>query len=318
MQIALESHVPIVPRGGGTSLSGQSIGPGIVIDCSKYLHGILDIDLAGRTARVQPGVVLEQLNRALEPHGLQFGPDVATANRANLGGMIGNNSAGARSIVYGKTVDHVRRMKVILSDGSLTELGPVGPGEWEQRALVRSFEGTLYRTVRQVVRDHADEIRKRFPPILRRVSGYNLLELLDDVVKHDAGEPGGVSPRRSPGRGLVPLLVGSEGSLAMLAEAEIGLVPRPKARGLLLPHFTSLAAATNAVAACLEAKPSAVELMDQMPWTWRARTWRCARRWRRCRAGRPRCSWSNSAATTPPRWPTASSAWAAGSRAAMA
>jgi FAD/FMN-containing dehydrogenase/Fe-S oxidoreductase len=256
VQIALESHIPIVPRGGGTSLSGQSIGPGIVIDCSKYLHGILDVNVAAQTARVQPGVVLDQLNRALEPHGLQFGPDVATANRANLGGMIGNNSAGARSIVFGKTVDHVRRLKVILSDGSLTELGPLSPHEWNQRALVRSFEGTIYRTVRQLVREHADEIRKRFPKILRRVSGYNLYELLDEVTPNNGAE--------ARGRGIVPLLVGSEGSLAMLSEAEVGLVPRPKVRGLLLPHFTSLAAATSAVAACLEAQPSAVELMDQM------------------------------------------------------
>src|SRR5262249_30284641 len=109
VQIATELRIPITPRGGGTSLSGQSIGPGLVIDCSKYLTRLLALDVEARTARVQPGLVLDQLNRALAPHGLQFGPDVATANRANLGGMIGNNSAGARSIIYGKTSDHVRR-----------------------------------------------------------------------------------------------------------------------------------------------------------------------------------------------------------------
>src|SRR5262249_56813413 len=98
--------------------SGQSIGPGLVIDCSKYLHHILAVDPEGRTARVQPGVILDQLNRHLAPHGLQFGPDVATASRANLGGMIGNNSAGARSIVYGKTADHVRRLGVVLAAGT--------------------------------------------------------------------------------------------------------------------------------------------------------------------------------------------------------
>src|SRR5262249_35844254 len=107
VQIALEMHVPITPRGGGPSLSGQSIGPGVVIDCSKYLNKLLSIDPEGLTARVQPGLVLDELNRAHAVHGLQFGPDVATASRANLGGMIGNNSAGARSIVYGKTSDHV-------------------------------------------------------------------------------------------------------------------------------------------------------------------------------------------------------------------
>src|SRR5258708_7316520 len=107
VQIAAEMRVPVTARGGGTSLSGQSIGPGLVIDCSKYLNQIVAIDPVGRTARVQPGVVLNQLNAAVDRFGLQFGPDVATANRATLGGMIGNNSAGARSIVYGKTIDHV-------------------------------------------------------------------------------------------------------------------------------------------------------------------------------------------------------------------
>src|SRR5262245_33853564 len=106
VQIAAELQVPITARGGGTSLSGQSIGPGIVIDCSKYLNRVGEVDEAGRRVRVQPGVVLDQLNRALAPHGLWFGPDVATASRATLGGMIGNNSAGSRSVVYGKTDDH--------------------------------------------------------------------------------------------------------------------------------------------------------------------------------------------------------------------
>src|SRR5262249_23049319 len=132
VQIAGEMGVPITARGGGTSLSGQSIGPGVVLDFSKYLNAILDVDPAARTTRVQPGVVLDQLNRALAGQGLQFGPDVATASRANLGGMIGNNSAGSRSIVYGKTIDHVRRLGVVLADGSRTEFGPVSAADWER------------------------------------------------------------------------------------------------------------------------------------------------------------------------------------------
>src|SRR5947199_2204761 len=152
VQIATEMRIPITPRGGGTSLSGQSIGPGLVIDCSKYLNRILDIDPAGMTARVQPGVILDQLNRAAAAHGLQFGPDVATASRANLGGMIGNNSAGARSLVYGKTGDHVLRLDVVLADGRPAEFGPVTPDEWEQRSRGRSAEAALYARVRDVVR----------------------------------------------------------------------------------------------------------------------------------------------------------------------
>jgi FAD/FMN-containing dehydrogenase/Fe-S oxidoreductase len=251
VQVAAEMHIPLTARGGGTSLSGQSIGPGIVLDCSKYLDAILDVDPAAHVARVQPGVVLDQLNRALAAHGLQFGPDVATASRANLGGMIGNNSAGARSIVYGKTIDHVRRLGVVLSDGSRTEVGPVSAAEWDRRAATRSLQGAIYRAVRQVVHENAAEIRRHFPRILRRVSGYNLDALLD--------EAGG-----SRHVGLERLLVGSEGTLAVVIEAELSLVPRPKVRGLLVPHFASLAAATDAVAACLEFGPSAVELLDGM------------------------------------------------------
>ncbi len=246
VQIALEMRVPVTARGGGTSLSGQSIGPGLIVDCSKYLNQILDIDPVSRIARVQPGVVLDQFNRALARYGLQFGPDVATASRANIGGMIGNNSAGARSIVYGKTIDHVRRLNVILSDGSRAEFGPVGPLEWDRRAEFPTLEGSIYRQVREVVAHNAAEIEQRFPKILRRVSGYNL----DALV----------------GRGgsLKDLVVGGEGTLAVLTEAEVNVVAKPKSRGLLVPQFDSLPAALDALAACLEFRPSAVELMDQM------------------------------------------------------
>ncbi len=248
VQITAEMNVPITPRGGGTSLSGQSIGPGVVLDCSKYLNKVLDIDPVARTARVQPGVVLDAFNRALAPHNLLFGPEVSTSSRANLGGMMGNNSAGSRSIVYGKTIDHVRRLDVVLADGSRASFGPVTPEEWDRRAQRHSLEGNIYRRVGEIARRNQDEIRRRFPRIQRRVSGYNLDALADGF---DAGAVG-----------LHQLLVGSEGTLAVVTEAELGLVPKPKARGLLVPQFSSLAAAMDAVAACLEFKPSAVELMD--------------------------------------------------------
>ncbi len=167
VKIAGELQVPITARGGGTSLSGQSIGPGIVIDCSKYFNRLLDVDPEARVARVQPGIVLDELNRALAVHGLFFAPDVATASRATLGGMIGNNSAGARSIVYGKTSDHIRRLNVLLSDGSPTSFGPLSDGEWKSRAAVHSVEGTAYRTVASEVEKNRAEIQRRFPRILR-------------------------------------------------------------------------------------------------------------------------------------------------------
>jgi FAD/FMN-containing dehydrogenase/Fe-S oxidoreductase len=257
VQIASEADVPITARGGGTSLSGQSIGPGIVLDCSKYLNNVLDIDPVARLVRIQPGVVLDQLNRALSAHDLQFGPDVSTSSRANLGGMIGNNSAGARSIVYGKTIDHVRRLQVVMSDGSRASFGPLSVADWERRELLRTREGAAYRTVRAVAVSRGDEIRRRFPRILRRVSGYNLDRFVDAFAP--IRRPSAPQPRP----GLHELLVGSEGTLAVMTEAELNLVPRPKARGLLVPQFASLAAAMDAVAACLEPGPSAVEVLDR-------------------------------------------------------
>ncbi|HEY8505746.1 MAG TPA: FAD-linked oxidase C-terminal domain-containing protein, partial [Gemmataceae bacterium] len=243
-------------------------GPGLVLDCSKYLNRIGPLDVASRRVWVQPGVVLDHLNAALAAHGLQFGPDVATANRATLGGMLGNNSAGARSIVYGKTADHTHSLRVILSDGTPAEFGPVSGPEWERRAEVRTLEGAAYRAVWEAARRNRGEITRRFPHILRRVSGYNLAAYAEPECSPAwASWLSGLNPSADGSAAvgsLVPLLVGSEGTLAVVAEAELGLVPRPKFRGLLVPHFDSLAAALDALAACLEPQPSAVELIDQM------------------------------------------------------
>jgi FAD/FMN-containing dehydrogenase/Fe-S oxidoreductase len=265
VQTAAEMHVPITARGGGTSLSGQSIGPGVVLDCSKYLDNVLDLDPPGRVVRVQPGVVLDSLNRTLASHSLQFGPDVATASRANLGGMIGNNSAGSRSIVYGKTIDHVRRLGVVLADGRRADFGPLTAHQWEARAASSAPDAPLYRRVLEVVRQQGDEIRRRFPCILRRVSGYNLDVLAAGLVP----PPLAPSARNTPysakaAPGLHQLVVGSEGTLAVVTEADLNVIPVPKYRGLLVPQFGSLGAALDALAPCLELRPSAVELMDHM------------------------------------------------------
>ena len=178
VQIAADLNVPVTARGGGTSLSGQSIGPGIVIDCSKYLNAIGEVDVSARRVRVQPGVVLDHLNRTLATHGLMFGPDVATASRATLGGMIGNNSAGARSIVYKQTVDHVHSLSAVLSDGSRAEFGPLSAAEYERKLESRTREGEAYRAAVAAVRDNAAEIIARTPAIVRKVSGYNLAALV--------------------------------------------------------------------------------------------------------------------------------------------
>jgi FAD/FMN-containing dehydrogenase/Fe-S oxidoreductase len=269
VQIAADLNLPITARGGGTSLSGQSIGPGIVIDCSKYLNRVGEVDVSGRRVRVQPGAVLDHLNRALAPHGLMFGPDVATASRATVGGMVGNNSAGARSVVYRQTVDHVRSLSAVLSDGSRAEFGPLSATEYERKLELRTREGDAYRAADAAVRENAEEIERRFPKIIRRSSGYNL-PALSNRRREPAGCAPGTNGTRPPAhaggstRDLVPLLVGSEGTLAVVAEAELALVPRPKHRGLLVPQFASLGAALDALQLCLELAPSAVELMDRM------------------------------------------------------
>src|SRR5947208_6321400 len=154
VQIAAELGAPFPARGGGTSLSGQSIGPGVVIDCSKYLNRIGEVDVSGRRVRVQPGVVLDQLNREVGRFGLMFGPEVATASRATLGGMIGNNSAGARSLIYGQTVDHVRSLSAVLSDGSTAAFSPLAPIEYERKLELRTREGDAYRAADRAVRDN--------------------------------------------------------------------------------------------------------------------------------------------------------------------
>jgi FAD/FMN-containing dehydrogenase/Fe-S oxidoreductase len=256
LQIAAEMHVPITPRGGGTSLSGQSVGPGVMIDHSKYLNKILDIDPVGHKALVQPGVVLDEFNRALAAFDLQFGPEVSTSSRANLGGMMGNNSAGSRSVVYGKTIDHVRRLDVLLADGTRTSFAPMRPAEWEKHAAGGTPEAARYRRVKQIVLDNADEIRRRFPRLLRRVSGYNLDVLCDFFTGAD-----GNGYARA---GLHQLIIGSEGTLALITSAELNIIPRPKHRGLLVVHYNALGAAMDTVGACLEMGPSAVELMDRM------------------------------------------------------
>jgi FAD/FMN-containing dehydrogenase/Fe-S oxidoreductase len=249
VQIALETRTPIVPRGGGTSLSGQAIGPGLVIDCSKYLNALIDLDTKAQKVRVQPGIVLDQLNRLLAPHGLLFGPDVSTASRATLGGMIGNNSAGSRSIVYGKTGDHVVSLKTILSDGSAQEFRQLSEEAWNREPGRENLRSQAHQTLREILTRDGSEIDRRFPKIIRRVSGYNLGSYIEKPLAS---------------RSLLPLLVGSEGTLAMLAEAELNLVPKPRHRGLLVPQFETLASALDALSICLEFAPSAVELMDAM------------------------------------------------------
>ncbi len=269
MNVARELRVPLIPRGGGTSLSGQSIGAGLILDFSRHFSRILDINTAERTARIQPGVVLDQLNAALAPHGLQFGPDVATSNRANLCGMIGNNSAGSRSIWYGKTVDHVDTLKVVLADGNCATLGPLTPAARAHEQQRPGLIGAVHRQVASIAERERDEIAARFPQIVRRVSGYNLDEFVPTFRDALPAVPLARQSRQRQAQrhgggdfNLAKLIVGAEGTLATVVEAVVDLVPLPKVRGVVVLHFDSLAHAVDAVEKCLACDPSAAELFD--------------------------------------------------------
>ncbi len=268
---AAEHQVPLVPRGGGTSLSGQVVGSGVVLDFSKYMNRIVHLDVEAQQAVVEPGVVLDQLNAEAGRHGLLFGPDVSTASRANLGGMIGNNSSGARSILYGRTVDHVIELEAVLADGSVTTLGPLSPEELEEKCGGESLEAQAYRTTRQVVEENREEILRRYPKILRRVSGYNLDQFLPESrtwfkppwgVQYVRRREAQLWPQRQ--WNLARLLVGAEGTLGVVTQARVHLVPRPRHRGIVVLHFDSLSASCAAVPEVLPLEPSAVEMFDRL------------------------------------------------------
>jgi FAD/FMN-containing dehydrogenase/Fe-S oxidoreductase len=241
-------RVPLTARGGGTSQAGQAIGPGVVLDCSKYFNRVLEVNAAERCVRVEPGCVLDDLNRAVKPHGLHFPHDISTADRATLGGMIANNSSGTRSVLYGKTIDHVVEVQAVLADGTMLHAGPLTEVEVEAKCRQVDREGECYRTVRRLAAEHAAEIERRYPKIIRRVGGYNL----DRFVP---GRPGPFN--------LAHLLVGSEGTLAVTLEAKLRLVELPRARALIVVHFADRLEALAATPAILAHGPAAVEVIDK-------------------------------------------------------
>ena len=249
--ICAKHHCPLTMRGGGTSQAGQAIGSGVVVDTSKYFNRILEVNPAERWVRVEPGVVLDELNAALRPHQLRFAPDISTASRATVGGMMANNSAGARSVLYGKTIDHVLEQHVVLSDGSLAHFRPLESEQVDELCAGGSLEGACYREVRRLVRENVEEIDRRYPKVLRRVGGYNL----DALVAACAAE------KPAPFN-MVKLMVGSEGTLGVVLEAKLALVPLPKFKAVLAIQFADLLEALEATPAILAHRPSAIEIMD--------------------------------------------------------
>jgi FAD/FMN-containing dehydrogenase/Fe-S oxidoreductase len=251
--VARAEGVPILPRGAGTSQCGQTVARALVIDCSKYLDRILSVDVEARRARVEPGVVLDRLNRRLRPHQLFFPVDPSTASRATIGGMTANNSCGARSIRYGNMVHNVRAIDALLADGTSTWFGEVSgnfppEGDGNGGPLPERYRDLVQR-MRALHRREADEIARRFPQLLRRVGGYNI-----DAIDGD-GSKGG--------HNMASLLVGSEGTLAFFNEIELELQPIPAHRVLGICHFPTFYSAMDSTRKIVELGPSAVELVDR-------------------------------------------------------
>ena len=246
IKIAGDHQVAILPRGGGTALAGQTVGDALIIDFSKHMHQILELNVADRWVRIQPGLVRDELNLELQKHGLHFAPDPATSSRANIGGMIGNNSSGTKSILYGKTIDHVLELKIALPDGTILNLKETTPDEYHSISQQSDQEGEIYRNFQKIIHNNHLEIEHRFPKVMRRVGGYPL----DEFINTDHWN-------------LAKLMTGSEGTLATTLEAKINLEPLPKFKSVCVVHYEDIVESIRSVESILEFQPSAVEILDR-------------------------------------------------------
>ena len=261
VELAARYQVPLLPRTGGSSLAGQAVNKALVIDMTRHLDDVLSIDVEARRVRVQPGIVLDELNTQLRPLGLQFGPDPASANRAAVGGIVANNSTGAHSILHGMTADHLAEMTVVLSDGSTAHFSALDPDQLQQACQRQGLEGTIYRRINALVGNETNQatIRENTPRHWRRCGGYNLDRM---------AEAGGsfLSPP-DPGVNLARLVCGSEGTLAVMTDITLDLVAVPERTALALVHYDSLHEALTSVPVILQAGVSAVELLDHLALT---------------------------------------------------
>jgi FAD/FMN-containing dehydrogenase/Fe-S oxidoreductase len=259
MELASQRQIPVLPRTAGSSLVGQAVNEALVIDMTRYLDQVVEINPEEQWVRVQPGIVLDELNQLLQPYDLQFGPDPASSNRAALGGIVSNNSTGAHSILYGMTADHVLETQVILSDGSTARFGPVDPDQLINLRDSGGLETAIYEQVTKLVADPANQqtIYKGTSRHWRRCGGYNLDRLIT---------PGELSFRWPVDDrfNLAKLITGAEGTLAVMTDIKLNLVSRPKKTALAIVHFDDLFTALSAVPAMLEVGPTAVELLDNL------------------------------------------------------
>ena len=245
VKLAYAFKIPILPRGSATSLAGQTTNKALVIDFTKYFNEIIEIDSAHKWAIVQPGVNRDQLNKAVVHFGLHFAPDPATSSRATFGGMIANNSSGTKSIKYGKTIDHVLELKVLLVDGTILHTRQCSESEWNDIAKRPSKEGKIYHEFRKIIFENADDIRLAFPKVMRRVQGYPLDEFVDNENWN-----------------LSKIFCGSEGTLGIILQAKVNLEPIAKHKAAFTLHYAHRMDTVREVKEIIGFAPAAVEMLD--------------------------------------------------------
>lgn len=244
--IAKRHKIPLIPRGAATGIAGGAIGKGLVIDTAEYLHRIIDIDPVKRRVICEPGVVQNALNAAVAPYNLRLGPDTSTGNRATLAGMLATNAAGARSLRFGAMVNHILEVKLLLESGQILELKPLDEHSFHVKCALDTQEGQIYRALAHMRLHHAEEIKKRYPPLPRRASGYALDALLGPFPFSAA-----------------PLIAGSEGTLGIITQMTLNLCPHPGPTALFMLAFNTLEQALEAVVPILKLKPLSLELLDE-------------------------------------------------------
>ena len=259
VELAHEYEIPILARTAGSSLAGQAVNEALIMDMSRHLNQIVEVNQEEQWVRVQPGIVLDELNLHLDQYGLLFGPDPASSNRAALGGIVSNNSTGSHSIMYGMTADHVLEMDVILSDGTTTHFAPLDEQQLTQYQKRSGLEGALYRDIAALISDPVSQqtIRTATPRHWRRCGGYNLERMLAEGGAYKY-------PQRDFGFNLSKLMCGAEGTFGVMTEITLNVVPKPTKTVLAVVHFEQLRAALEAVPIILEVDPSAVELLDNL------------------------------------------------------
>jgi len=271
-----ENHIPIIPRTAGTSLAGQVVGSGLVVDVSRYMTGILELNTEENWIRIEPGVILDELNQFVAKHGLFFGPETSSSSRCMIGGMVGNNSCGAHSVIYGSTRDHVISVKTILSDGSEAEFADITLPELTEKMQSGTLEGRIYKQIIETLSDpvNQENIRREYPDpsIHRRNTGYAIDLLLETEPFLRVEGRGSKDEDRSPRHhgttsplNLAKLLAGSEGTLAFITEIKLNLVPLPPPEKVLVcVHCRSIEEALKANLVALKYQPGSVELIDKV------------------------------------------------------